>query len=311
MPLISLPPSETAGVARPRPEHMRRLVLGLAAVLALGTFVLEFALALSLNARGDIEMLNRFFDSDSAWYLVNFETGNQSFGSYGGRGPVHPNVANFVHPPVVVVAGLMRFALGGTYAERKRQAALAVAPTAAALRTTFLFLALSTAGFTIPDALLATSLSIVSFSGLLFGAVPESFGLSGALFACAFYLSVRDVNKRRFESIAWLIAGSLICSTTVTNLVPFSFLVLLLLLSLGYDWRAAIGQTARTSGFAIASAFCLFVLLTALHGSFHGIGRRVGQLEEVSPNIRSAFWKMPRALLATLSRRARVNYWTG
>jgi hypothetical protein len=51
---------------------------------------------------------------------------------------------------------------------------------------------------------------------------------------------------------------------------------------------------------SLAATILCFLVLTAAHGSFKGIGRRVGQLEEVRFSARSMFVDFPRTLAHTL-----------
>jgi hypothetical protein len=116
-----------------------------------------------------ITRLNRFFDADNAWYLVNFETGDQKYGSYGGRNAVHPNVANFIHA-LVLLTSTAALVTHRPSAELAHAASLAVAPAFAAIRSALLFLCLIIAGFELLDALLATALASIAFSSAFFGA---------------------------------------------------------------------------------------------------------------------------------------------
>ncbi len=246
-------------------------------------------------------MLNLFFDSDCPWFLINYETGDQRFGSYGGRNIVHPNIANFIHPLVKLVSQIPPAFHLDPAQGRVKEIAISVAPTFAAIRSSFLFLALSAVGFSIFDALLLTALSIVSFSGMLFGALPESFGISGALFAFAFYLLAMTIRQARFERISWLIAATLMFGTTITNVVPFTFLMAVAHFSQTKNFRQTIRQLTVILASAGSITAFFFIVLTALHGSFRGTGlRHIGQMEEIRVSGKSAVILFPKALLSTI-----------
>jgi hypothetical protein len=278
-----------------------RASVWIALAIGLFTFALEMTLAHKLQAHGDLQMLNRFFDADCPWYLVNFETGDQRFGSYAGRSLVHPNVANLVHPAVKLVAKALAALHVGSSETLLSATSIAVGPASAAARSFFLFLALSVIGFATGDALLLTALSIASFSGMLFGALPESFGISAALFAFAFYLFARSIRTMEFKAAPWTIAGTLVLGTTITNIIPFSFVMAVANFVQNRRLRVTAKQSAKILGGAVVLTASIFVLMTALHGSFRGTGlRHVGQLEEIRPSVKAAVSLFPTALRNTL-----------
>jgi hypothetical protein len=244
-------------------------------------------------------MLNRFFDADNAWYLINFETGAQNFGSYGGRNAVHPNVANFVHPLVVGISKLATLITNKSKAETTEDSALIIGPASAALRSGFLFLALDTAGLSLMDALLATSLASFAFSSVLFGCLPESFVISSGCFAGYFWLAAVTAKDKRLRSGWWCFCGMCLSSITITNVVPFAMGLLGLLMFSLRDPRALRNTSLITAGALASTALCFFAL-TAMHGTFRGVGRTVGQLEEVGFSAKSMLIDFPRALGLTL-----------
>ena len=267
-----------------------RIRWGVAAAIMLAVFLAQLALTLKLNQHDDLTMINRFFDADNAWYLVNFETGNQTFGSYGGRNFVHPNVANFVHPLVLIVSQLVHI--------HARDVSLAVAPAFAGLRSGLLFAVFTTAGFGLADALLATALGSLAFSSVLFGCLPESFVMSGAFFALFFLLIIKAASGRAVPWWSWVMTGLLLSSTTITNLAPFAIGLLLLLILQTKDVSRSAKRALSVSAAALVGTICCFLILTAAHGTFRGIGaRRIGQLEEVRFSPRSLFLQFPMAMV--------------
>ena len=137
-------------------------------------------LAILLAFHGAKDLNNLFFDSDTLFYLRAFAFGEGAPGGWGGRSIVHPNVANFVHP-IVAAAELLPRLAGKDNLRRlfeivgfrrsasdpelwmKLALAFLVAPLAAAFRTSFLFLGLTTAGLDVGKALLVSALSVLSF----------------------------------------------------------------------------------------------------------------------------------------------------
>lgn len=286
----------------------RRSPLRVALLLGLASFVLHMGLADWLAAKGALRPINLFFDADCGWFLDEYATGDVGPPSYGPRCLIHPNVANLIEPPIAFVAAvgdrivgsrgseLMRslarrfgFASiaddpGFTAAHALRTAiAVAIAPLAAAVRTVFLYLALDLVGLPPLAALLATILCTVSASGLLFGAIPESFGLSGAVFAWIFHLIARVATRSRPPGTAtWIIAGTLASSITLTNLAAFG---LAATVAFHVHDRSLLRAFLRATGVSVAALLAtgiVFLVLTPLEGA--SLGREtadVAQAQEI------------------------------
>jgi len=290
---------EAAPADQPKPWPGRK-TWSIAAVIMASVFFFQLQLTFRLNSHGDLEMINRYFDADNAWYLVNFETGDQKFGSYGGRNFVHPNVANFIHPLVLVGSGVIGLFDHNSASEVRKKVSLAVAPVFAGIRSGLLFAAVTVAGFGLVDALLATALGSVAFSSVLFGCLPESFVISGAVFALYFFLAARFAIDTKLRLACWVFAGMMLSSVTITNLVPFAIGLFYLLYILYADAARAVKKTALISAAALLATMVCFFVLTAMHGTFRGIGRRVGQLEEIRFNPQSLFIDFPKAIAHSL-----------
>ena len=288
-----------------RPEPVRRArPLRVALLLGLASFVLQMGYADWLAARGALRRINLFFDADCGWFLDEFATGEIGPASYGPRCLVHPNVANLIEPPIAFVAAVGERVVGRTGSELLRSLArrfgfgavaddprfttahalrtaiaVAIAPLAAAVRTVFLFLALDLVGLPLLAALLATLLCTVSASGFLFGAIPESFGLSGAVFAWIFHLVARVAARSRPVSPAtWVIAGTLAASITLTNLAPFGLAVAVALHAQERNlWRALLRATGIGAAALLATGL-IFVVLTPLEGS--SVAREAAAVEQ-------------------------------
>jgi hypothetical protein len=283
------------------PRIVPRATLLVALALGFFSFCIHFALARKLNADGAIARINLFFDCDTGWYLDGFAFGTGGMGSYGGRGIVHPNVANLVHPPVSLLSRAVGVFAGERAESKARHAlALAVVPLAAAVATTFLFLCLRVAGLRSGAALLGVALSLVSFSGLLFGVLPESFGLTGAALAFVFFLVSLAARTGKVATVPWLVAGTLLLSITVTNLVPFAIVLSFVVYLQGRRPREVLEYSGKMVLGSIALTAVLFVVLTLAHGAFGELRLGGGQLEDLHPPGLEAAWNFPRALIATL-----------
>jgi hypothetical protein len=288
-----------------RPEPARRArPLRVALLLGLASFVLHMGFADWLAARGALRPINLFFDADCGWFLDEFATGEIGPPSYGPRCVIHPNVANLIEPPIAFVAAVgdrvvgrsgsdllrslaRRFGFAAvaddprfTTAHALRTAiAVAIAPLAAAVRTAFVFLTLDLVGLPLLWALLATLLCTLSASGFLFGAIPESFGLSGAVFAWIFHLVARVAARSRPVAPAtWVVAGTLAASITLTNLAPFGLAAAIAFHAQERDLRRALLRATGIGAAALLATGLIFVVLTPLEGS--SVAREAAAVEQ-------------------------------
>lgn len=270
--------------------------------LSLAVFILQFALALQFNMRGGFDKIDLLFDADTKWYLEGFETGGGAHGSWGGRGLAHLNVTNLINPPIAAVSVCAGVIDGPSLNHNiRRILAVAVAPCASGVRTFFVWSVLSVMGCSLLDSLLFVALSVVCFSGVLFGSIPESFGLSGACFAYLSYLAAAFCfRKGKISAPQWLISGALLFSITITNIVPFGMVLFCLYrVKLGRI-RTAILRTGIMLIGAIAISCAAFLILTGMYGAYKNLSPRIGQLEEVRTSVDAVvagFYGFPRATL--------------
>jgi hypothetical protein len=303
-----------------RPERSRRpRPLRVALLLGFASFVLHMGLADWLAAKGALRPINLFFDADCGWFLDEFATGDVGPPSYGPRCLIHPNVANLIEPPIAFAAAAGDRLVGGGGNELLRSvarrfgfaaiadspdftaahalrtaAAVAMAPLAAAVRTVFLYLALDLVGLAPLAALLATLLCTVSASGLVFGAIPESFGMSGAVFAWVFHLVARAAARSRPPGLAsWIIAGTLASSITLTNVAAFG---LAATVAFHAQERHLLRAFLRATGVSLAALLAtglIFLVLTPLEG---------GSLARETAAVEQAHEIMPPRNLAQATR---------
>jgi hypothetical protein len=273
---------------------------------ALGTLALfvsataiNLAAALWLDGRGAFSHIDTLFNADAPWYLRGFVDGSGTGTSWGPRSLVHPNVANLVHP---LVAALARFAdmfgMSGDPAAIRRAIALAVCPIAAAAETTVIYRVLRPRS---ADAALLAAIGMVSFSMVIFGATPESFGLTGLGVALLFWALERERETGRPQHALLVVIGAVLMSVTVTNGVPFAIGIAV------HRW--ARGQRAfslREIALTLTAALCLTAGLAAAIAGAQGRLRdyvlRFEQLHE-APIVRELAGREPRAMRTTMATR--------
>jgi hypothetical protein len=133
-------------------------------------------------------------------------------------------------------------------------------PVISGCRTIFLMLGLRYMKCPLWWASLIAVVEIVSFSRLVMGSEPESFALSSTLFCGLFYLTARYLASGRFVSAQWISAGVLLGGVTITNIVPYTLVMFLLLVS-ALKPMEAMRVTIRTAGLAVAVMAVLYGLM--------------------------------------------------
>lgn len=188
-----------------RSERLR-LAVG-TALLALASFWAAIAFGRELVALGVLGEWNVLFDADPNIYFRNFATG-RTFGYWGGRSFIHPNLTNFVHLPLRTLSELLAwlpFDLGSA-AELRERLALLVTPVVAAVRVPLLALLMRALGLSVGWTLALCAMDTVSFSTRLFASIPESYLITGTLVVLILWMGVRALSGHHLRPAAWLVA---------------------------------------------------------------------------------------------------------
>jgi hypothetical protein len=254
----------------------------LAGALAGSSFALCYGLATAFGRTGVFEYVDVLFDTDVAWFLQGFSDGMGTGTGWGARSVVHPNVANLVNPPVRALAAACASVNACADPALTRQTlALFVSPAAAAIETLFLFLGIRTIFQSDGRALVVAMLNLTLLPTLIYGALPESFALSGCAFAAFFYLVCRTAAGRSVHQLWWALAGTAVASITVTNVWLFA---------LGYTvahardrWLTvnALLSAARVAGTALAVTAVLALVVGATYDALPQYGTPLQQLREL------------------------------
>jgi len=236
-------------------------------VLAGGAFSLDLRHAFRLHDLGAMVKPDTLFNAD-----INIM--HRAF-SLGWATPriKHPNLSNFVTPPVRVAAAVLSKFPGAPDAEELREKiSLGVVPLLGIVRMLLLFSLCCRLGLHRWAALIVCVLDFSATSRFFFGSIPESFPLTGVALLWLLWLSVSALRLNSpFPKFAWLAAGVFATGVTVTNIVPFG-----LLLSAAHWGRGASLQdalrrsalgTAMVAGATVAIAGAFYVLIQGLAGS--------------------------------------------
>jgi hypothetical protein len=272
----------------------------IAVVIGSSTFFLNYVIAREFDDNRAFEQINVLFEADSSWYLGGFFWGGSLGSPHGGRSRVHPNITNFVNPPVRIAAASVCAVTGCNEKKVRRQLSLAVTPVFGGIAASLCFLI--ALGLNAPTrwAIVFAGLSAVSFSSLFFGSVAESYMLSGAGYAALFYLLVLTIaNGRPPQFLPWLAVGMFLIGTTVTNVGPFA----LAALAAQYWRRSNIKSAVISSGnwtlAAVAASAVFCVAVSSIYGELSAMAESVRQLDELSLRIGERLAVFPFALSNT------------
>jgi len=249
-------PAEAADVANsPDSEGSFKRSSKIALALAIPVFALHLAFALRLDGLGVFNQQDVFFNADVAvrvrCMVANDCRGRSSFS--------HPNLALFLNPPVQAAAGVLT--LGGLSgidrATARRFVALCVGPLASALKVPVVFFVLLGLGLSIRWAGMLAALSVVSFSQLVFGSIPESFALSGLAIALTYLLAIRTMRRKDRRLWPWILAGVGMAGITVSNLVVVAVLFAAARLQAGEKVRDVLANATIVVGLALLPTVAL------------------------------------------------------
>jgi hypothetical protein len=260
-----------------RLEHRTLALVALAVTFAAGVFAAHYALERQLSELHAFKQYDVLFDTDPVVRLVGFSHG---WGPYN-RNFLHPNLANFINPPLRAVAkGLQLAGLGGSDPLALREAlGLMVNPLFSALQALAALALFLRLGFSRPAAFLLALLGAGAFSQIVFGSIPDHFALSG-FFLTLIFIVAADLLQRQGEILwpAWLFVGWLIASITVSNL---AILGLVFWVSLRFCRRPQ--ATRKTLLLMLATAALTFATYSLLN---------LGYEAEPQPPRKSFSWTL-------------------
>jgi hypothetical protein len=241
----------------------RRAAVACAAALFAASFLIRVPLAWTWSALGVLEQHDVLFDADAVVYLQAFGDGDMRDRLWR----THPNVRNLVNPPVRLVAALARVVRPDWTPHRARtEVALLVAPAASGATTAAVFLTLLVLGASPGAAAVGALVEMFSFSGLVFGSIPESYPLSGAVLAVAFLLLADALRPGgRLRTFAWLLLASTAFGITTTNL---ALVGIPLFIAASRTLRSRPRAIAATAGLLLASAALAAVELVAVNFAY-------------------------------------------
>jgi len=212
---------------------------------------MNIAIELRLDSLEAFGTYNVLFETDPNQRILCFAHGwGQS-----GRSAIHPNVCNFINPPIRVIGYIAKATgVAEDSIEFRRKVALLVAPLAAATKTFLLYAVAIQIGVPIIGASLLAAFSSVSFTNIVFGSIPDHFILGGLTILLTVLVALRFARTRHYKPAIWIFCGVLVASVTVSNLFAFAILL----------WPLLVRNTGlRTGSASFFRALVLVLLITA------------------------------------------------
>ena len=243
-------------------DRAARLLIVIPLVIAAAAFSLHLGLELKLDSLQGFDVFNTFFGADPNKVIGAFSEGA------GRQHVAHPNLPHFFSLPL---RGLVKLAgAGRTAVEQKlmrRSLAMFIVPLAAALQCFAAFRVFSRLGLRPPTATLLTLLGCVSFSQVIFGSMPESFGLSGLAITLAYLVALQSEKASgRVQDAKWLGVAVFGTGVTITNIVPLGLLYWMGRRRSGSSAGTTLKQLAAVVVAAVAIVFTLRGTVNAVSG---------------------------------------------
>jgi hypothetical protein len=221
-------PMRMDGEVRHRTNASKRISIAVGLLIVVAGFAFNLNLELKMRKLGVFNQLNIMFDADPGEVLLSIaDGGGGGYYTEYRRGIMHPNMGNFFTVPIRALVDIRSMIIHDNIDKRdlRQRLALLVIPLSAALFYLVFYVLLLHLGFSLPLASLFTLLAFVSFSQMLFGSLPETYGISNLAIALAYLLFVISRGSRGMHSfIAWIAVGMFAAGITITNIVPVMIL---------------------------------------------------------------------------------------
>jgi len=216
----------------------------LALLFAAGIFAYAW-LAAKLYGLGIISSYGVLFDTDPTLYLDAMAHG------WGLRSPVHPHLPNLFMLPSRALASI----LGGDTEAVREQVAIWYAPAASAAKLVLLYALLRMLDFKKELAAIFVLFVGVSFTQIIFAALPESFGLTSFFTAVLMLWAAMVLSGRSHDKAwVWYAVGFCFIGTSGSNAALFGFILFFV------RWHLS-GDFLRTGFRAVAETVGLFLVV--------------------------------------------------
>jgi hypothetical protein len=214
-------------------------------LLVFGTFsfLFNYLIQSKFDRYEVLDQINVLFGADPSLKLNRVVTGHAAD---AGFFVVHPNFINFFHPPIRLGAKVIAYFIEGNWEkelEIRRMLALFGVPIFSAFNAMVIALIFSRLNFTLIQVCMLTTLSIFSFTQIIFGSMPELFALNGFFITICFLYCTRYLNSKKLNWAMWTIIGVFGMGITITNIVILIIIFFTSIFSVSRDINLSIKNT--------------------------------------------------------------------
>lgn len=247
---------------------------------------------------GILSQWDTLFDADPVSYLSEFANG------WGGgkRGNFsHPNISNYFNPIFRVIEKLTSWVPPINHELSTRQyLALFIMPTSSALQAAILFKLIIRLNYTRVLALIITAISTLSFSQIIFGSLPESFGLSSLGITCGLFMMTTPGIQEKLFSKRWSLIQTLVSGITITNVIPIFIMNFFKLLLEKVKPHRSVFRAGANAVAGVALAFSISALFDILYQAPKTDTNDAVRNEALATHPLERFSEFPVALLHTI-----------
>jgi len=275
-------------------------------LLVFGTFAFcfNYLIETKFDRYNIFNQRNVVFHTDPNWKLNCFVKGI----SQRAWPVVHPNLTNYFHTPIRLVAKLIIYFLDGNWEKElkiRKLLALLIVPIFSALNAMAIALIFIRLKFTLLQVCMVTMLSLFSFTQIIFGSMPETFALNGFFITMCFLIGTHFLESKRLNWVRWIILGAFGMGITITNIFVLIIIFFTSNFSVNKDKYLTIKNTIRLINIVTLLTFSLSIGSSLLFGkkpSFDNIKGAGGFTRQF---IREDFWgnssKYPVAVASSIT----------
>lgn len=197
-----------------------KLDLGIAIAGSVLVLIAQIILMKIWLSYGVFDQFNVVFDTDPTFWRAQFASG------WSSGGFTHPLLPYFFAIPARIASKLAAFAgLISNEVGFRENLAIYVAPLCTAVKAFCLYFTFRLLKLRVIEAALATSFGVLSFSSVVFGAVPSSYAVTGgALALVTLCMLLSSANASRTQAVGFLVAGLIATGTTISNIIHFGWM---------------------------------------------------------------------------------------
>ena len=247
----------------------KNAIIVLLVVFGTFSFLLNYSIEKNFDRCNVFNQNDLMFHADAFMKLKCFSNGGKA-SPWKSWKVIHPNLMYFFHFPIRLTAKIIGYFADADEAFKsriRRILALLVVPAFSALNTIAITLLFYRLNFTFFQVCSLTTLSIFSFTQIVFGSMPESFALNGFFITLCFLLSINLLKSKRLNWVIWTIIGAFGMGITITNIVILIIIFSISSYSISKDISSSIKKTLLLICLATTFTFSFSIGLGFLMGT--------------------------------------------